>query len=161
MFFFFLPPSQSTPRTTKTTFPSTSAHALAIKRSFASSCRATWRPRRTLSISTETRRYTCNCSCASPTFDGLSLRWPGAVYSTLCLARACYNGKFEAAKELIQLSGAESLSKENIFSETAFHRYCTDMFLWRYSSAVKWKFHGFFFFRSFFRSCYCQRVHLR
>lgn len=37
--------------------------------------------------------------------------------------RACYNGKLAAVKDLIQFSGAESLSKENIFSETALHRY--------------------------------------
>lgn len=37
-------------------------------------------------------------------------------------SRACYNGKFEVAKEIIQISGTESLTKENIFSETAFHR---------------------------------------
>lgn len=42
----------------------------------------------------------------------------------LYFIRACYNGKFEAVKEFIQLSGTESLSKENIFSETALHRYC-------------------------------------
>lgn len=36
--------------------------------------------------------------------------------------RACYNGKFEVVKELVQLAGTESLSKENIFSETALHR---------------------------------------
>lgn len=36
---------------------------------------------------------------------------------------ACYNGKFEVVKEIIQLSGTESLTKENIFSETAFHRW--------------------------------------
>lgn len=41
-----------------------------------------------------------------------------------CIIRACYNGKFEAVKEIIQLSGTDSLSKENIFSETALHRYC-------------------------------------
>lgn len=39
-----------------------------------------------------------------------------------CNSRACYNGKFEVAKEIIQISGIESLTKENIFSETAFHR---------------------------------------
>uniref|UniRef100_A0A803WFP4 Serine/threonine-protein kinase TNNI3K n=1 Tax=Ficedula albicollis TaxID=59894 RepID=A0A803WFP4_FICAL len=38
---------------------------------------------------------------------------------------ACYNGKLEVVKELIQLSGTESLTKENIFSETAFHSACT------------------------------------
>lgn len=38
------------------------------------------------------------------------------------ISRACYNGKFEVAKEIIQISGVESLTKENIFSETAFHR---------------------------------------
>ena len=37
-------------------------------------------------------------------------------------SRACYNGRFEVAKEIIQISGIESLTKENIFSETAFHR---------------------------------------
>lgn len=37
-------------------------------------------------------------------------------------SRACYNGKFEVVKEIIQISGIESLTKENIFSETAFHR---------------------------------------
>lgn len=36
--------------------------------------------------------------------------------------RACYNGKFAAVKELVQLSGTESLPKENIFSETVLHR---------------------------------------
>lgn len=36
--------------------------------------------------------------------------------------RACYSGKLEVVKELVQLTGTESLSKENIFSETAFHR---------------------------------------
>lgn len=43
-------------------------------------------------------------------------------FSSGCPHRACYNGKFEVVKEIIQLSGTESLSKENIFSETAFHR---------------------------------------
>lgn len=38
------------------------------------------------------------------------------------LSRACYNGNFEVAKEIIQVTGTESLTKENIFSETAFHR---------------------------------------
>ncbi|KAL2302028.1 hypothetical protein Nmel_011437, partial [Mimus melanotis] len=38
---------------------------------------------------------------------------------------ACYNGKFEVVKEIIQHSGTESLTKENIFSETAFHSACT------------------------------------
>uniref|UniRef100_A0A8D0GPR0 TNNI3 interacting kinase n=1 Tax=Sphenodon punctatus TaxID=8508 RepID=A0A8D0GPR0_SPHPU len=32
---------------------------------------------------------------------------------------------FEVVKEIIQLSGTESLTKENIFSETAFHSACT------------------------------------
>lgn len=40
---------------------------------------------------------------------------------------ACYNGKFEVVKEIIQLSGTESLTKENIFSETAFHRWVFKM----------------------------------
>ena len=42
--------------------------------------------------------------------------------SIFFISRACYNGKFEVAKEIIQISGIESLTKENIFSETAFHR---------------------------------------
>lgn len=41
----------------------------------------------------------------------------------MCLTRACYNGKFSAVKEMIQLSGTESFLKENIFSETPLHRY--------------------------------------
>lgn len=43
-------------------------------------------------------------------------------FSLIFPIRACYNGKFEVVQEIIQLSGTESLSKENIFSETAFHR---------------------------------------
>ncbi|KAK0155954.1 Serine/threonine-protein kinase TNNI3K [Merluccius polli] len=43
----------------------------------------------------------------------------------LCFNRACYNGKFEVVKEIIQLCGTDSLTKENIFSETAFHSACT------------------------------------
>lgn len=46
---------------------------------------------------------------------------PGSLLS------ACYNGKFEVVKEIIQLSGTESLTKENIFSETAFHRWGVQM----------------------------------
>jgi len=45
------------------------------------------------------------------------------VFCWLGFNRACYNGKFEVVKEIIQHSGTESLTKENIFSETAFHRY--------------------------------------
>lgn len=47
-----------------------------------------------------------------------------ALYFT---SSACYNGKFEVVKEMIQLSGTESLTKENIFSETAFHRWGVSM----------------------------------
>ena len=51
----------------------------------------------------------------------------------LCFIRACYNGKFAAVKEIIQHSGTESLSKENIFSETVLHRYlfivCKNIFI--------------------------------
>uniref|UniRef100_A0A8C5D9L1 Serine/threonine-protein kinase TNNI3K n=1 Tax=Gouania willdenowi TaxID=441366 RepID=A0A8C5D9L1_GOUWI len=46
------------------------------------------------------------------------------IYGDTPLHLACYNGKFDAVKELIQF-GTESLSKENIFSETALHSACT------------------------------------
>ena len=36
--------------------------------------------------------------------------------------RACYNGKLEIAKQLVTLTGTESLNKENVFSETPLHR---------------------------------------
>lgn len=44
------------------------------------------------------------------------------LFHTLCAIRACYNGKFESVKEMVQLSGTDGLSKENIFSETVLHR---------------------------------------
>ena len=37
--------------------------------------------------------------------------------------RACYNGKLEIAKQLVTLTGTESLNKENVFSETPLHRF--------------------------------------
>lgn len=45
------------------------------------------------------------------------------ILNTPCVIRACYNGKFESVKEIVQLSGTDGLSKENIFSETVLHRY--------------------------------------
>uniref|UniRef100_H2LG72 TNNI3 interacting kinase n=1 Tax=Oryzias latipes TaxID=8090 RepID=H2LG72_ORYLA len=47
------------------------------------------------------------------------------IYGDTPLHLACYNGKVAAVKELVQLSGPESLPKENIFSETALHSACT------------------------------------
>ncbi|XP_038166799.1 serine/threonine-protein kinase TNNI3K [Arvicola amphibius] len=47
------------------------------------------------------------------------------IYGDTPLHLACYNGNFEVAKEIIQVTGTESLTKENIFSETAFHSACT------------------------------------
>lgn len=55
-----------------------------------------------------------------------------------CSIRACYNGKFEAVKEIVQLSGTESLSKENIFSETALHRYCLTQRIYLESAEQKY-----------------------
>uniref|UniRef100_A0A8C0PSX1 Serine/threonine-protein kinase TNNI3K n=1 Tax=Canis lupus familiaris TaxID=9615 RepID=A0A8C0PSX1_CANLF len=46
------------------------------------------------------------------------------IYGDTPLHLACYNGKFEV-QEIIQISGIESMTKENIFSETAFHSACT------------------------------------
>lgn len=45
------------------------------------------------------------------------------LYAPPRVTRACYNGKFEAVKEIVQLCGTDGLSKENIFSETVLHRY--------------------------------------
>ncbi|CAG01450.1 unnamed protein product [Tetraodon nigroviridis] len=45
------------------------------------------------------------------------------IYGDTPLHLACYNGKFESVKEIVQLSGTDGLSKENIFSETVLHRY--------------------------------------
>lgn len=63
----------------------------------------------------------CTCECqgaAAGLGSGLLLLTPLS-----CLLRsACYSGNFDVVKEIIQLSGTESLTKENIFSETAFHR---------------------------------------
>ncbi|NP_796040.3 serine/threonine-protein kinase TNNI3K [Mus musculus] len=47
------------------------------------------------------------------------------IYGDTPLHLACYNGNFEVAKEIVHVTGTESLTKENIFSETAFHSACT------------------------------------
>ncbi|KAL8562937.1 hypothetical protein ACOMHN_004629 [Nucella lapillus] len=43
------------------------------------------------------------------------------IYGDTPLHLACYNGKVEIAKQLVTLTGTESLNKENVFSETPLH----------------------------------------
>ena len=42
-------------------------------------------------------------------------------FSSSC--SACYYGHLDVACYLVETTGAESLQKENLFSETPFHRY--------------------------------------
>ncbi len=117
--------SQSMPRTMKIMFLSTSAHASVTMRLCASSCRATLTCSLTLSTSMGTRHYTCKGFAVSVALcKVLEGNKVDLMYWMFCFIRACYNGKFEAVTAIIQLSGTESLTKENIFSETPLHRYC-------------------------------------
>uniref|UniRef100_A0A915HP45 Protein kinase domain-containing protein n=1 Tax=Romanomermis culicivorax TaxID=13658 RepID=A0A915HP45_ROMCU len=43
------------------------------------------------------------------------------VYEDTALHVACYNGKLEIVKQLVQRTGIDSLTKENLFSETPLH----------------------------------------
>nr|KAG5701743.1 hypothetical protein BaRGS_004345 [Batillaria attramentaria] len=47
------------------------------------------------------------------------------IYGDTPLHLACYNGKLEVAKQLVTLTGTESLNKENVFSEMPLHSACT------------------------------------
>jgi hypothetical protein len=43
-----------------------------------------------------------------------------------CNFRACYNAKVEVVKQLVALTGPDSLIKENLFGETPLHSACTN-----------------------------------
>ena len=43
-----------------------------------------------------------------------------------CNFRACYNAKVEVVKQLVALTGPDSLVKENLFGETPLHSACTN-----------------------------------
>lgn len=106
------------PKTTKITFQCTSALVLVTTRLFGFSSKEILTFSLIPSTSTGTHHYTCKYSLGC-----LFHKFCWMATCKRCSIRACYNGKFAAAKEIIQLSGSESLSKENIFSETALHRY--------------------------------------
>ncbi|KAJ8300109.1 hypothetical protein KUTeg_021628 [Tegillarca granosa] len=48
------------------------------------------------------------------------------IYGDTPLHLACYNAKVEVVKQLVALTGSESLMKENLFSETPLHSACTN-----------------------------------
>lgn len=138
-------------------FLSTSVPASVTMTLCASSFRATLTYSLTLSTSTGTRHYTCKqCALSAAFFQfffffSLSRRHVVEMMKLCvdCLIRACYNGKFEAVKEITQLSGTESLSKENIFSETALHRYCLTQFIYLDSAEHKYNIGTFNLWASF------------